>query len=69
MASGTRTPSSGGEHVILASDGLQAYVEEGANRVVALLRAGIPLTLLLDLAEPKGPDSAALYSAEARQQR
>ncbi|MDP9102150.1 MAG: hypothetical protein M3N21_08400 [Actinomycetota bacterium] len=55
--------------MILASDGLQAYVEEGANRVVALLRAGIPLTLLLDLAEPKGPDSAALYSAEARQQR
>ncbi len=29
-----------------------------------LLAAGIPLTLLLDLAEPSGPDSAGIARAE-----
>ena len=30
----------------------------------ALLAAGVPLTLLLDLMEPGGPDSAAILAAE-----
>ncbi len=30
----------------------------------ALLRAGVPLTLLLDLADPAGPDSVAILAAE-----
>jgi hypothetical protein len=29
-----------------------------------LLAAGIPLTLLLDLALPEGPDSAQIYRSE-----
>ena len=33
-------------------------------RTADLLRAGVPLTLLLDLAEPHGPDSAAAYASE-----
>ncbi len=31
---------------------------------MALLRAGIPLTLLLDLADPSGPDTWAIMQAE-----
>jgi hypothetical protein len=31
----------------------------------ACLMAGIPLTLLLDLAQPQGPDSRTIYADEA----
>jgi hypothetical protein len=31
-----------------------------------LLRAGIPLSLLLDLADPSGPDTWAIMQAERR---
>lgn len=34
------------------------------ERTGALLQAGVPLTLLLDLGEPGGPHSAAVYAAE-----
>ncbi len=30
----------------------------------ALLRSGVPLTLLLDLADPQGPHSRELYRSE-----
>ena len=33
-------------------------------RTAALLRAGVPLTLLLDLAAPHGPRSRELYERE-----
>ena len=36
-----------------------------AARTGALLRSGVPLSLLLDLAEPRGPRSDVLYGAEA----
>ena len=39
-------------------------VDDLVHRTEALLAAGIPLTLLMDLLEPDGPDSAALYAAE-----
>lgn len=32
---------------------------------MSLLAAGVPLSLLWDLADPDGPDSAALYRSEA----
>ena len=35
-----------------------------AARVPAMLEAGVPLTLLIDLAEPAGPRSRDLYAAE-----
>ena len=35
-----------------------------ASRPLALLRSGIPLTLLLDLAEPAGPASELIYREE-----
>jgi hypothetical protein len=31
-----------------------------------LLRAGVPLSLLLDLADPHGPDTRAIMDAERR---
>ena len=31
-----------------------------------LLRAGVPLSLLLDLADPDGPDTRAIMAAERR---
>jgi hypothetical protein len=31
-----------------------------------LLRAGVPLSLLLDLADPQGPDTRAIMDAERR---
>ena len=34
------------------------------QRTRDLLAAHVPLTLLLDLAEPKGPDSAGRYAGE-----
>lgn len=34
------------------------------RRTTALLGAGVPLTLLLDLAEPFGPDSAGRFTSE-----
>jgi len=36
----------------------------GPVSALALLEAGIPLTLLLDLALPEGPDSAQIYRSE-----
>ncbi len=39
-------------------------VDAMIRRTEALLAAGIPLSLLLDLAEPAGPDSRALYATE-----
>ena len=35
-----------------------------SRRAVALLRAGVPLTLLMDLACPFGPASAEFYAQE-----
>lgn len=32
---------------------------------MSLLAAGVPLSLLVDLADPDGPDSVALYRSEA----
>ena len=32
--------------------------------VMQLLRVGVPISLLLDLAEPLGPDSASIARAE-----
>jgi hypothetical protein len=37
----------------------------GAARAWSLLRAGVPLTLLCDLAHPDGPASREIYTAEA----
>jgi len=34
------------------------------RRTTALLEAGVPLTLLLDLTDPKGPHSEQVYAAE-----
>ena len=39
-------------------------VEPLVRRTEALLRAGIPLSLLLDLAEPGGPRSREVYATE-----
>lgn len=42
-----------------------AAMKEGeASGVMDLLRAGVPLTLLLDLADPYGPRSTELYDVE-----
>jgi hypothetical protein len=35
--------------------------------LLAYLEAGIPVTLLVDLASPEGPDSPAIYAAEERE--
>ena len=35
-----------------------------ADRPLDLLRSGIPLTLLLDLADPDGPPSELIYAQE-----
>lgn len=37
---------------------------DAATDVMELLRRGIPLTLLLDLADPFGPRSDELYAVE-----
>lgn len=39
-------------------------VPSHAAPVLAALQRGIPLTLLLDLAEPSGPDSARILATE-----
>ncbi len=39
-------------------------IELLVRRTTCLLEAGVPLTLLLDLAEPAGPHSPAVYVAE-----
>ena len=39
------------------------------GHVLALLAAGIPLTLLMDLASPGGPDSRLILAEEQRQAR
>lgn len=39
-------------------------VEVLVRRTSALLHAGVPLTLLLDLAEPLGPDSSGRFTSE-----
>ena len=36
----------------------------GTARAWSLLRAGVPLSLLCDLAEPEGPPSREIYTAE-----
>jgi hypothetical protein len=36
----------------------------GLSRAFALLSAGVPLTLLIDLSAPDGPDSAGILSSE-----
>ncbi|MCZ3389748.1 MAG: hypothetical protein LH645_11695 [Actinomycetia bacterium] len=36
----------------------------GTARAWSLLRAGVPLSLLCDLAEPDGPPSREIYTAE-----
>lgn len=36
----------------------------GTARAWSLLRAGVPLSLLCDLAEPDGPASREIYTAE-----
>ena len=36
----------------------------GSSLAAQLLRAGIPLTLLMDLASPAGPHSQELYADE-----
>jgi hypothetical protein len=41
-----------------------ATTYDGTQTVMNLLRSGVPLALLLDLAEPLGPRSAELYAAE-----
>lgn len=41
-----------------------ATTYDGSQTVMDLLRSGVSLTLLLDLAEPFGPRSAELYAAE-----
>jgi hypothetical protein len=35
-----------------------------AGRARSLLRAGVPLSLLVDLADASGPHSSAVYAAE-----
>ena len=39
-------------------------LDPAVARTAALLRAGVPLTLLLDLAAPHGPRSRELYQRE-----
>ncbi len=39
------------------------------STVLSMLAAGIPLTLLMDLAAPAGPDSRAILGDELRQAR
>jgi hypothetical protein len=41
-----------------------AHDSSGPSPALDLLAAGIPLTLLLDLALPEGPDSAYIYRSE-----
>lgn len=41
-----------------------ATTNDGAGSVMDLLRSGVSLSLLLDLATPYGPPSAELYVAE-----
>ena len=36
-----------------------------ARRVSALLEAGVPLTLVMDLSDPSGPRSRDMYANEA----
>jgi hypothetical protein len=37
----------------------------GTARTWSLLRAGVPLSLICDLADPEGPPSREIYTAEA----
>ena len=39
-------------------------VETPSLQVMGLLRHGVPLSLLMDLADPAGPDSAAIARSE-----
>lgn len=43
----------------------QPAVPAATRRVMALLAAGVPLTLLFDLADPAGPPSADMLSSES----
>ncbi len=42
----------------------QRASDAGGDGPLGLLAAGIPLTLLLDLADPAGPDSQAICTSE-----
>ena len=53
-----RAPAAG----LPGAEGLRTLL---AGRTGALLAAHVPLTLLLDLADPLGPDSADLLATEA----
>ena len=50
------------DDLVLPSPALD--VEALVRRTEAMLAAGIPLSLLMDLASPTGPDSRALYASE-----
>jgi hypothetical protein len=39
-------------------------MDDLAGDLMTWLRAGVPVTLLLDLAARSGPDSAAIFAAE-----
>ena len=47
-----------------AADGSGVRSEGVTHPVLTALGRGIPLTLLLDLAEPSGPDSRAIIATE-----
>ena len=49
-----------GQPVAADSDRDDALVRHTGD----VLRAGVPLTLLMDLAEPEGPDSAESFTSE-----
>jgi hypothetical protein len=42
----------------------ESATTHGATDVMELLRQGIPLTLLFDLVDPRGPRSLELYGRE-----
>lgn len=44
--------------------GTAAGGEDQGHDILGLLAAGIPLTLLIDLAPPSGPDSRLIFDAE-----
>jgi hypothetical protein len=44
---------------------MSVITPSGTARAWSLLRAGVPLSLLCDLAAPDGPPSRAIYAAES----
>ena len=43
----------------------EASSDQSVSAVMRLLASGVPLTLLLDLLDPAGPDSRSIMRAEA----